>query len=422
MKEKKKYLLSDFYVNNLKLEGNAKKLKVSDGGGLYVVVARGDQKSFVSRYNYGKKSYEIHLGMYPSMSLKKARDENDLIREWLKQGLEPKAERKKIKEKEIELKEYTVKKLSLEFLDHAKKRQVQPRFGRRSTYQRDLNSLDRYIFPKVGDRLLGDVKTPEWYEILLAVDTPKGEIRGKVKGVLSRVYTYAIRQGILENNPILALNGAFPRKPVEHMSALIDRRDVEKFIAELEKNRYRAEQSYYVIWMSYYTWLRPLELLSARWEYWDREKHMLLIPPENMKKGKNEQVNHYVPLSHQAEDMLLEIAEYNQKVEKIDNGYIFPSNNSKYGIMSDNTINKMIEFCGFKGKQTRHGFRSTARTIMGERMSQEYYEPMKRQLDHAPRDTVEASYYRTEYLEKRVEVMQKWADLLDEMKPKTAES
>jgi integrase len=72
---------------------------------------------------------------------------------------------------------------------------------------------------------------------------------------------------------------------------------------------------------------------------------------------------------------------------------------------------------GFNGKDSigfsAHGFRATASTILNELG----YRPdvIERQLAHAERNKVRASYNQGEYLKERRVMMQQWADLVDAM-------
>ena len=79
--------------------------------------------------------------------------------------------------------------------------------------------------------------------------------------------------------------------------------------------------------------------------------------------------------------------------------------------------NRALERMGFNGKDSigfsAHGFRATASTILNELNFRP--DVIERQLAHAERNKVRASYNQGEYLEERRAMMQQWADLTDEM-------
>ena len=70
---------------------------------------------------------------------------------------------------------------------------------------------------------------------------------------------------------------------------------------------------------------------------------------------------------------------------------------------------------GFQGEHTTHGFRASLRTLGRERLGIDV-DVLEAQLAHAPKDQVEAAYARVKFREKRQEVMQAWADYLDQLK------
>ena len=83
-------------------------------------------------------------------------------------------------------------------------------------------------------------------------------------------------------------------------------------------------------------------------------------------------------------------------------------------VVSENTVNQIIEVMGYKGRQTGHGFRSLARTTrgyMGHR-----WEVLEAMLSHALENQTAAAYVRTTYFEERRGIMQQWADYLDSVK------
>ena len=64
---------------------------------------------------------------------------------------------------------------------------------------------------------------------------------------------------------------------------------------------------------------------------------------------------------------------------------------------------------------TAHGFRAMARTMLHERLG---WEPaiIEAQLAHEVSDTLGRAYNRTQFLEQRRDMMQRWADYLDRLR------
>jgi len=64
---------------------------------------------------------------------------------------------------------------------------------------------------------------------------------------------------------------------------------------------------------------------------------------------------------------------------------------------------------------TGHGFRAVARTLLDE-VLKERPDLIEHQLAHAVKDPNGRAYNRTTFLPERHEMMQRWADYLDELK------
>ena len=96
--------------------------------------------------------------------------------------------------------------------------------------------------------------------------------------------------------------------------------------------------------------------------------------------------------------------------------YVFPGLLSNKRPMSDNTVNAALKRLGYESKDiTGHGFRAMARTLLDEVLG---FRPdvIEHQLAHTVKDPLGRAYNRTTHLTIRKEMMQKWADYLDELK------
>jgi integrase len=118
-------------------------------------------------------------------------------------------------------------------------------------------------------------------------------------------------------------------------------------------------------------------------------------------------LEHVVPLSSQAVAILREL-----RTIARDSRYILPGRNRDKPI-SNNTLLFALYRLGYKGKMTGHGFRAVASSLLNETG----YRPdvIERQLAHKERNKTRASYNRAEYLPERREMMQRWADMVDQL-------
>ena len=153
------------------------------------------------------------------------------------------------------------------------------------------------------------------------------------------------------------------------------------------------------------TFVRPGELRGARWGEFDLDAKIWRIPAERMKM-KSE---HLIPLSRQAIDLL-------ELLKPISGHYelLFPGERSRVNPISENTMTYALYRLGYKSRQTAHGFRTIASSILNE----EGFNPdaIERQLSHIERNQVRGAYTKhAEYLKDRAKMMQWWADYLDQL-------
>jgi integrase len=94
---------------------------------------------------------------------------------------------------------------------------------------------------------------------------------------------------------------------------------------------------------------------------------------------------------------------------------LFPSLRTSTRPISENTLNAALRRLGFaKDEMTAHGFRATASTLLNEMGVAP--DLIELQLAHAERNKVRAAYNRAQRLAERRQMMQRWADYLDELR------
>jgi integrase len=119
---------------------------------------------------------------------------------------------------------------------------------------------------------------------------------------------------------------------------------------------------------------------------------------------------HFVPLSQQAVAILTELQALTGSRQ-----YVFPGARTNGRPMSDNTVNAALRRLGYsKEDMTGHGFRHMASTLLNEQGWNR--DAIERQMAHAERNSIRATYNYAEYLPERTKMMQSWADYLDGLK------
>jgi integrase len=135
-------------------------------------------------------------------------------------------------------------------------------------------------------------------------------------------------------------------------------------------------------------------------------KALWRIPAERMKMRKPFDV----PLSTQALAAIREMWDLTPG-----NGLLLPSIRSLTKPLSENAMNSALRRMGYAQEEmTAHGFRSSASTILNERGFDN--DVIEAALAHQDDDEVRRAYNRAAYLKERTELMQQWANLLDQFR------
>lgn len=87
--------LTDVAIRQTKPGPKSKKL--SDGGGMYLLITPADSRYWRWKYRYADKEKLLALGVYPDVSLAQARKEHQKARELLASGVDPGDARKHAK-------------------------------------------------------------------------------------------------------------------------------------------------------------------------------------------------------------------------------------------------------------------------------------------------------------------------------------
>jgi len=218
----------------------------------------------------------------------------------------------------------------------------------------------------------------------------------------SAIFRYAVATLRADGDPAAALKGAIHRAKVEHHKAL-SRSQIVDFTKALDKyGGYRT--TVIALRLMLLTFVRTVELRKAEWSEFDLENAEWRIPAERMKMREP----HIVPLSKQAVSLLAELRTYTGGRVAL-----FLNCRRPNECMTVTTLNRALERMEFNGKDSigfsAHGFRATASTILNETGYRS--DVIERQLAHAERDKVRASYNHAEYMDERVVMMQDRADL-----------
>lgn len=392
-----KDILKDVECRNATSQGR-KLRKLHDGDGLYLWVYDDGRKYWRLRYWLGGKEKSLSLGVYPDISLKEARIRRNAERERLDADLDPSAERRAAKLKRQLSIANSFEAVAREWYDKQVHTWV-------PTHARDvLRRLEGNIFPSIGRRPIAEIDAPELLATVRKIeDRGAYDLAHRVLQVCGQVFRYGVATGRCKRDLTGDLRGALTPHKKQHQAAVKTEElpDLLRAIASYEETGDR--QTRLALQLLALTFTRTNEFIGALWEEFDLDAALWIVPAKRMKM----KTEHVVPLARQAIDILKELKEIGGGSR-----FVFPGRNRDKPI-SNNTMLFALYRLGYKGKMTGHGFRAVASTALNEMGFR--HDVIERQLAHCERNEVRGAYNRAEYLPERREMMQHWANLIDEM-------
>lgn len=403
--------LSDIKIRNAKaLE---KPYKLADGGGLYVLVKPDGGKYWRLKYRYAGKEKLLAIGVYPDVGPAAARAARDQAKQILRDGKDPVAEKKEKRGLLKLLGERTFEAIAREWLKP--QHRPQGKVWTPDHAARVRESLEDDVFPYLGAKAISDITAPQLLAVLKKVQA-RGALE-TAQRILQRcrsIFGFAMAYGLHDRNPTTEAElEKHLAAPERKNRAALKAADLPEFLRKLEAYD-GLPLTKLALKLQVLTWVRPGELRAAEWVEVDVDNARWDIPGPRMKMREP----HVVPLSRQALQVL-------EELRPITGGgkFLFPNQQTAGGCMSENTLLYALYRMGYHTRATGHGFRATASTILNEMRRKRGNEwvrrwdadAIERQLAHKPRNKVRAAYDRSEHLEQRIELMQAWADYLDDM-------
>lgn len=375
-----------------------KPYKISDSGGLYLLI-KSTGKYWRMNYRFAGKQKTLAIGVYPEISLREARRKRDDAKEQLAKDTDPSLIKAIKKHEARHAVENTFQAIAMEW--HAKNIHN----WAASTAHNIKRYLEKDIFPWLGNRTIKDIGAPDLLAVLRKIESRGAHEKAqRCREYVGRVFRYAVATGRAERDPSNDLRGALTPVKVKHHASITDPKAIGALLRSI-KGFNGSFITKCALQLAPLVFVRPGELRHAEWQEIFFDKVQWRIPDYKMKMRQL----HIVPLSKQAIKIL-------QSIHPLTgNGkYVFPSIRSISRPMSENTINGALRRMGYeKNEMTGHGFRSMASTLLHEHDWQ--HAAIERQLAHSERNKVSAAYNYAEYLTVRSEMMQWWADYLDEL-------
>jgi len=382
------------------LEPEAKEYREHDGNNLYLRVKPDGSKSWQLRYKKpdGKWSW-LGLGGYGKGSHQltgvQARKKAAELQGDAAEGKNPMATKRARRAAEEEAANNTFEHLAREW--YATKRKG----WSEGTAVRTIGALEKHVFPFFGKRPYTGILPMEWMDFLRRMEqTGIIEQTSRVRGMCREVYDLARVTGRAQYNPLEGLHKFLQTKPAENYAHV----SPEELPALLRAIRaYGTADVRIGLQLLAMLACRPSEIRESRWDEFDLEAGLWLIPAERMKRRRE----HLVPLPRQAIELLGEL-------RYLTGAYplLFPGRSDTTKPRSNTVFLMALRRLGYEGRQTGHGFRHLASTILNENGFDSQH--VEAQLSHV-KEGVRGVYDKSTYLEQRKAMMQWYADHLDRL-------
>ena len=384
--------LNALAITNANREGN-----LHDGGGLYLRVRADGSKSWAFRYTLAGRKHWMSLGPLRDVSLAEAREQARQLRNQVRDGYDPLAQRRERQHLAAEQTARTFDAVAAAYVEAHK-----AEWKNAKHRQQWENTLATYATPIIGKRPVSEISLLDIRRVLDPIWTTKPETASRLRGRVEAVLAYATVHGWRSGDNPARWQGFLDQiyapktkvRAVKHHAAL-DYHDIPGFMAQL---REREAVSARCLEFAILTATRSGEARGARWDEVDLDASIWIIPASRMKMKKE----HRVPLAPRAVEVLREMAERSPRRD----GLIFPGQSSGKP-MTDVGLAKAVAV--LRPGYTAHGMRSTFRDWAAETTSfpREIAEVA---LAHINKDRTEAAYQRGDLLAKRRQLMEAWAN------------
>lgn len=369
--------------------------KLFDGGGLFLQVNPSGGKYWKMKYRKddGKEGL-LSFGQYPAVSLEQARRKRDEAKSQKAAGLDPQEQKRQEKAERISSARNTFEYVARAWMEvHSTK--VKPQ-----TMRNNIRIIENHILPYIGSMPIKKLKAPDFLEMLHHLENKGFLFQAKRARIMaSLVMRYAVSIGLVEYDPLPALKGSIKQHAEKHRAAMLDPVGLGEILRKIDSyGGYPSTKS--ALQILPHVFVRPGELLSARWKDIDLE-----IGEWRYTASKTE-THHIVPLSNYVLSILKNLYDITG-----DSEYVFksPFNKTVKGYINLTTLYGAMLRVGITPDQTcPHGFRATARTLLEEVLG-ERYEFIEQQLGHNVRDPNGRAYNRTHHLVERKRMMERWS-------------
>ncbi|MAM63513.1 integrase arm-type DNA-binding domain-containing protein [Maritimibacter sp. UBA3975] len=362
--------------------------KHSDGAGLWLYKREDGGAQWVLRYTIYSKRHEMGLGRFPDITLREAREEADKWRAVVRGGKDAIKERDR--QRAVAQRNQNI--LADVARDAFESRKAELKGDGKAG--RWFSPLELHVLPKLGKMPVSEIDQRDIRDTLAPIWHDKADTARKAMNRLSIVMRHAAALGLevdlQATEKAKALLGKQRHKP-QNIPAMAWQ-DVPTFYQSLNGGTISELALRLLILTAVRSFpLRHLQLDQIEGDIWT-------IPAEAMKGRRDATTDFRVPLSRKAQEVIAEATPFAR------DGFLFPG--VRKGVISDATMSRFMERRGLVERP--HGFRSSFRDWVAE-TTKTPWDVAETALGHTVGGSVERAYRRTDFLEQRRTLMERWA-------------
>ncbi|WP_320034847.1 integrase arm-type DNA-binding domain-containing protein [Halarcobacter sp.] len=397
-------------INNSKPK--EKKYKLSDGGGLNLLILPNGSKRWILKYRYLNKEKEYAIGTYPTITLARAREIREELKTLIADGIdinELKKEKKLVAIQKETKNLNTFYIISQKWLEYYKD-QVSENY-----HTKLEKALENYVYPFIKNIPMEDIKRLNIIEILQDLKNRQiNETANRVYMLLNKIFKYAVVLEYIPHNIITDIdqNTIIGKVEKKHYPTLTKEKDIKGLLLAIDEysGDYTTKMALKIM---PYVFVRSYNIRHMEWCEIDFEKKEWIIPANKM-KTKTEFI---LPLPNQVIELLNEVKQFSGDCK-----YVFPSFRDKNRPMSDNTLISALRRMGYSKEEfVPHSFRSMFSTIAYENANHEAGhkftgEVIEALLAHKEKNKIKDAYNRASYKDSMRNLIEWYADYLDNTK------
>jgi integrase len=371
--------------------GTAPKKKLSDGGGLYLMM-RGNSATWRIKYRFNGKERLAGPGKYPEVSLGEARAARDALRTHLRHGRDPSIEKANRRSSAATFREVAdawleMRRKGWSKIHHEKSRQA----------------IERDVMPRLGGFRVADITAAVVAPIVLSiVERGSVETAGKVLQHVNAIFRFAEGKGLCAGNPAIAAKELLPRRREHSQRPALLKFDALGDVLRRAEMATLSNAVRFAHRLVAFSAARIGNVIAAEWDEFDLGDSPRWTIPRSKMKMKDRNHDHVVLLGPT-------IANELRTWKSMSGGtdFVFPSPTGRKHITHESLEKVYRVTLKLEGKHSPHGWRSSFSTLAREEgaFSKECVELA---LDHIADNSVVRAYDRGDRFEERTRLAYWW--------------